>query len=173
MNVILERAEKFSDNIIIKDPRYQQRKRRGKSAIIAIAGVSIIVGSIIGVASLISFYAQLNVDIDVRDVILVDDQTQPLISDQFSCYPGNTTNFTHSIENLHPALTYKLNLTKLSIDEGLEVTFIVDGSIAKNVTVPPSTTKDFKISYYVVPNADPDDNLTASVKVEYLDAVKP
>jgi len=121
-------------------------------------------------ASYVDWYGRVSANISVQDVIFVDSEAQTTISDTFSCYPGNTTNCSHNISNIHIDYTYKLNFSVSDVTEGLTVAFWVDGSPVENVTVAPQTIKDFNISYTIAANADPDDTYNATIQIEFLEA---
>ena len=165
----VKQIESFAD--AIGQPRQKHKgikmKRRTLYGIFTVLGLTLM---LCVSASYVDWYGRVSANISVQDVIFVDGEAQTTIADTFSCYPGNTTNCSHNISNIHPSYTYKLNFSVSDVTEGLTVAFWVDGAQVENVTISPQTIKDFNISYHVAANADPDDVYNATIQIEYLES---
>lgn len=151
---------KFIDN-------YGKKKSRKYLVLISVIAIALCF-TVSG--SLLQYFASVSVTVDVEPVILVDGASGTTIQDSFSCYPGNTTNITHTIENKHTELTYVISFNTIA-DEGLTVTFWEDLTEVTNVSIPSLTTTEVNFSYYVEPNVNPDEDLTATITVEYENAM--
>lgn len=125
-------------------------------------------------ASLINYFAEIKSEITVEGVIYVNNEQKPIITDSFACWQGNTTNITYNISNIHDAYTYQLNLSIINVDEGLTVTFYNETDVEiTNVTILPNSYRLVNFSYYILPNADPEDSpYNATIEIKYLDAWK-
>lgn len=157
--------EHLTPDINTSTPRHHSKK--------ALVAVSILITlSLIVSAGIVNHFAQINASITVEGVIYVDGEQQQTINEAFTCYPGNVTNLTHNISNIHGVYTYQLNLSIISVDEGLTVTFYNETEDEiKDITVLPNSYELVNFSYYVLPNADPNDSpYNATIEIQYLDA---
>ena len=168
----VSQIESFAD--AIGQPRPQKRKsiamkRRTAYGIFTVLGLTLM---LVVSAGYVDWYGRVEANITVNDVIFVDGEAQTTISDSLDMWPCNTTNVTHTIQNIHDAYTYKLNLTQISTDEGLTATYYqLAGTQITDITIPPSTTVQFNISYHVACDADPDDSpYSAITEIKYLEA---
>jgi len=157
---------KFVDNI-----GHTPRKHT-KKTVFSLVGVSIIILSIICSGALLTYFASISVDVSVEGVIFVDGQEGATINEQVSCMVGNINTTDHNISNEHTALTYKLDFNVSGVTEGMQVTILNETfHQIDNITIPPGQTVDFHIRYYVLPDADPEDTYTATINIEYMEAV--
>lgn len=147
-------------------------RKHTKKTVFSIIGVSIILVSIIGIGSTLQYFASIQIDVSVDGVIFVDGQEGATINENVQCMVGNINTTDHNISNEHTALTYKLDFNISGVTEGMQVTILNETfHQIDNISIPPGSTVDFHIRYYVLPDADPSDTYTATIQVEYLEAV--
>ena len=134
--------------------------------------VAVIALALATTASLLSSYGTIEANIDVAEVIRIDGQpTGSLIFDNFSLMACSTTNLSHNITNLHStaSITVLFNSTE---PEGLTAEYWYnDVKLSNNqLTIPPLTTLDFNISYFVWCNANPSEDINVAIAVEFVEA---
>lgn len=145
-------------------------RKHTKKTVFSLVGVSIILISIICSGALLTYFASIQIDVDVQGVIFVDGQEGATIIETVGCIVGNINTTDHNISNEHTALTYKLDFNISGVTEGMQVT-VLNSTFhqIENITITPGQTEDFHIRYYVLPDADPEDTYTAEIRIEYME----
>ena len=156
------------------DNDFHKRKGIGikKRTLFAFFSVSIIILAISGTSLLLSFFAEINVDINVTEVLKVDGMSCPaLINDNITVQACSYQNVTHNISNLHSSKSITVDFNITQIDEGLTVSFFdnITKTELTNTTVSPNDYKIIIFQYDVACNVDPNENVTATIQVEYLE----
>ena len=149
-----------------------KRQKRRMNRKIMTGLVVLFVSAMVATAGIVNWYAQISPTIDVQGVIYIDGEEFPAIVDVVNTTVGSTVIISHTIENIHDALTYNLSFNfENNATTGLIVSIWYLGSEASFVEVAPETLITFSIHYEVLPNADPREAYTCDpIIIEFNNA---
>lgn len=160
-------VSKKVDSLLEEQMANQERLHRGipTKVFVGLVASCLIIG--IASAGLLSYFALIDITIDVDPSILINDEPAPYEGYfSFNGMAGNITSYIYNATNLRDDAIYILNFS-VNADEGLNIRFLNDTlDEIQNITVNPLETVNFTVETEIDFLADPEQDLTAYITVE-------